>query len=112
MFFIGGITYALAVSATKAAFLLFYIKLFPSKTFRWVAFPLLTVTLLHGIIFTFLFIFQCSPISYAWAQWDGTGKGKCLSFDLGAVIHAVTNILLDMMIFALPIWQLWNLSLS
>lgn len=36
----------------------------------------------------------------------------CLDFDLGAVLHAITNILLDFLIFALPITQLWKLNLS
>ncbi|OQV03581.1 hypothetical protein CLAIMM_08606 isoform 1 [Cladophialophora immunda] len=112
IFYIGGILYAVGVASTKVAFLLFYLKLFPSKTLRWVAIPLLVATLIQGTTFTFLFIFQCSPISYAWTQWDGTGHGKCLNFDLGAVMHAITNILLDLLIFALPIWQLWSLSLS
>ena len=76
------------------------------------AFPLIAICCLHGIIFTFLFIFQCSPISYTWTQWDGTGKGSCLDFDVGAVIHAVSNILLDFLIFALPMSQLWKLNLS
>ncbi|EXJ56453.1 hypothetical protein A1O7_06797 [Cladophialophora yegresii CBS 114405] len=112
IFYTGGILYAVGVASTKVAFLVFYIKLFPSGIFRWVALPLLVATVLHGLTFTFLFIFQCSPISYAWTQWDGTGQGKCLNFDLGAVMHAITNILLDLLIFALPIWQLWSLSLS
>jgi hypothetical protein len=112
IFYIGGILYAVGVACIKVAFLLFYLKLFPSQTLRWVAYPLLVITLIHGTTFTFLFIFQCSPISYAWTQWDGTGHGKCLNFDLGAVLHAATNILLDLLIFALPVTQLWNLNLS
>jgi hypothetical protein len=112
IFYIGGILYAVGVACTKVAFLLFYLKLFPSQTLRWVAYPLLVITLIHGITFTFLFIFQCSPMPYAWTQWDGTGHGKCLNFDLGAVLHAATNILLDLLIFALPVTQLWNLNLS
>ncbi|ETI26534.1 hypothetical protein G647_03311 [Cladophialophora carrionii CBS 160.54] len=112
IFYIGGVLYAVGIASTKVAFLVFYIKLFSSRIFRWVAFPLLVATVLHGLTFTFLFIFQCSPVSYAWTQWDGTGQGKCLNFDLGAVMHAITNILLDLLIFALPIWQLWSLSLS
>lgn len=45
-------------------------------------------------------------------QWDGVADGKCLNFDLGAVIHAIINILLDVAIFALPLTQLWGLNLS
>jgi hypothetical protein len=100
------------MATIKLAFLLFYIRLFPSQIFRRVAFGLVALVVVHGILFTFLFLFQCSPIPYAWEQWDGTGHGKCLNFDVGAVIHALTNIVLDFVIFALPIWQLWSLNLS
>jgi hypothetical protein len=96
----------------KVAFLLFYLQLFPARKIRIIATALLTLTTMHGILFTCLYILQCSPISYTWTQWDGTGRGKCLDFDLGAAIHAITNIILDFMIFALPISQLWNLNMS
>ncbi len=112
LFYIGGILYAVGVAATKVAFLCFYLKLFPSPLLRKIALPLVFLTCAHGTTFTFLFIFQCSPISYTWLQWDGTGRGKCLNFDLGAVLHAGTNIILDLMIFALPVTQLWKLNLS
>lgn len=70
--------------------------------------------LLQGIIFTFIFIFQCSPVAYAWTHWawDSTGAGKCLNFGLGALIQSVVNIVLDFAIFALPVTQLWNMNLS
>lgn len=112
VFFIGGIFYTLGVALVKVAFLFFYLKLFPSRGFRKVAYPLLVISVLFGGIFTFLFIFQCSPISYTWMQWDGVADGTCLNFDLGAVIHAIVNILLDIAIFALPLTQLWGLNLS
>jgi hypothetical protein len=112
VFYIGGIFYTLGVALVKIAFLCFYLKLFPSRPFRKVAYPLLVICFLFGGTFTFLFIFQCSPISYAWMQWDGEADGKCLNFDIGAVIHAIVNILLDIAIFALPLTQLWGLNLS
>lgn len=102
----------MGVASTKVAFLFFYLKLFPSKLLRRIAWPLIIVTCCQGIAFTVLFIFQCNPISYAWLQWDGTAQGTCLNFGLGAVLHAGTNILLDLLIFALPISQLWKLNLS
>lgn len=112
MFFIGGIFYTIGVALIKIAFLCFYLKLFPSRAFRKVAYPLLGICFVYGVVFTFLFIFQCSPVSYTWMQWDGEADGKCLDFDLGAVIHAIINILLDVVIFILPLTQLWGLNLS
>lgn len=97
---------------TKMAFLLFYIRLFPTDGFGRIAYPLLAITFMQGTIFTFLFIFQCSPISYAWTQWDGEAEGTCLNFDIGAFLHAIVNIVLDLLIFALPVFQLRKLNMS
>lgn len=112
IFYIGGILYAVGIALTKLAFLCFYLKLFPSPALKRIAYPLLVISFLFGASFTFLFIFQCSPISYAWTQWDGEAEGTCLNFDLGAVLHAVINIVLDLVIFAIPLTQLWHLNLS
>ena len=112
IFYIGGIIYAVAVAVTKMAFLCFYTRLFPSSPLQKVAYPLLAITFVQGTIFTFLFVFQCTPISYAWMSWDGEAQGKCLNFDIGAVLHAIINITLDFVIFLLPVRQLWKLNLS
>ncbi|KAI1615002.1 hypothetical protein EDD37DRAFT_400218 [Exophiala viscosa] len=112
IYYIGGVFFVVGLTTIKTTFLVFYLKLFPSPAFRRMAIPLLVITLLHGTTFFFLFIFQCSPINYAWTLWVGQGQGKCLDFGLGAVLHAVMNIMLDFLIFALPISQLWNLNLS
>ena len=97
---------------TKMAFLLFYIRLFPTSGFGRIAYPLLAITFVQGAAFTFLFVFQCKPISYAWTQWDGEAEGTCLNFDLGAFLHAVMNILFDFLIFVLPVVQLRKLNMS
>jgi hypothetical protein len=112
IFFVGGVIYVAAVALTKMAFLLFYIRLFPTRAFGRIAYPLLAITAIQGIIFTCLFIFQCSPINYAWLQWDGEASGTCLNFDVGAAIHAIVNIILDFLIFALPVFQLRKLNMS
>ncbi|ETN45870.1 uncharacterized protein HMPREF1541_00051 [Cyphellophora europaea CBS 101466] len=112
IFFIGGVIYVAAVAMTKMAFLLFYIRLFPTLKFGRIAYPLLALTFVQGTIFTFLFLFQCSPINYAWLQWDGEADGTCLNFDIGAAIHAIVNIILDFLIFALPVFQLRKLNMS
>ncbi|KIV93225.1 hypothetical protein, variant 3 [Exophiala mesophila] len=112
IFYIGGIIYAVAVAMTKMAFLCFYIRLFPRSTLQKWAYPILVITFIQGTIFTFLFIFQCSPISYAWTSWDGESEGKCLNFDVGAVLHSIFNIVLDFIIFFLPMRQMFQLNLS
>ncbi|KPI37839.1 uncharacterized protein AB675_3044 [Cyphellophora attinorum] len=112
IFYAGGLVYVTGVAVTKMAFLCFYIRLFPTPGLRRVAFPMLALTGIQGVIFLFLFAFQCSPVAYTWLQWDGEAEGSCLGFEVGAAIHAIVNIILDFAIFALPMFQLRTLNLS
>lgn len=52
---------------------------------------------------------QCSPVSYSWLFWDGAHKGTCINRNAGTWAHACVNILLDLVILAVPLMQLRNL---
>jgi DMSO/TMAO reductase YedYZ heme-binding membrane subunit len=64
------------------------------------------------LAFTFAAVFVCSPISFAWKQWDGEHKGKCVNNNTLAFTHAAFSILLDFLTLSLPITQIWNLHLA
>jgi hypothetical protein len=112
LFYIGGILYLVGVALTKCAFLCFYLKLFPSSTLRRIGQVLIALVATQAIVLGVLFIVQCSPVEYTWLQWDGEGQGKCLNFDTGAVAHNVLNIVFDLLIFAIPMSQVFQLNLS
>ncbi|KAF1947568.1 hypothetical protein EJ02DRAFT_392089 [Clathrospora elynae] len=63
----------------------------------------------------FYFLFQCSPISYAWKQADPTAKGKCLDPNilviLGYCISAV-SISLELFYAIIPWFMFWKLQMK
>ena len=64
---------------------------------------------LDSIAFTFMIIFQCHPISYA---WNRDLKDTCVDYNAASWASAGFNILQDILIVLLPIPELRILQLS
>lgn len=70
------------------------------------------VTVLAGVAFFFVTLFQCRPISY---YWDKTQSGTC--FEMGAVmvvayLYSAFSVLTDFTFAALPGFVIWNLHMA
>jgi hypothetical protein len=57
-------------------------------------------------------IFSCTPVSYAWKGWDGQHVGKCINVRIFVWIFACFNILLDVIVIAVPVPEILRLSLG
>ena len=75
-------------------------------------YTLLAVSTAYGLAFTLTCIFNCTPISYIWQNWDGEHSGKCINFHIFGWAHAGINIALDVVIIGVPIPELLRLSMS
>ncbi|CZS97490.1 related to integral membrane protein PTH11 [Rhynchosporium agropyri] len=111
VFFAMELLYFTELGMVKMSILFFYLRLFPSPTFRrWVW----GTAILNGI-FTFLFVtiglFSCAPLSFYWKRWDGEHKGKCLNINALGWSHAAVSIAFDIWMLALPMFQLRGLKL-
>lgn len=101
---------------TKVSILLLYLRIFPSHIvspwFRLSVLILIALMFAYGISMWFAIVFTCTPIDYAWHNWKGEGNGTCI--DTLALIYscAALNIVLDLLVFALPIPQVWQLQLN
>lgn len=75
---------------------------------RRVVQAMLVVILAWTLIYTFLFIFLCTPIDQ---QWSLETRGTCL--DQMAVLKSLilTNIATDMVIIGLPLQAVWRLNM-
>jgi hypothetical protein len=102
----------MAVALTKVSFLCFCLRIFPRKELRTKVYALTAFSLAYGVAFTLVGLFNCTPISYIWENWDGEHKGKCINFHIFAWAHAGINITLDILIIAIPIPELMGLSMS
>jgi len=62
-----------------------------------------------GIAFIFMIFFQCQPISHA---WNRDLKGTCINYRSVAYANGGINILQDILIVLLPVYEMRILQLS
>ncbi|KAH8906271.1 hypothetical protein BR93DRAFT_928871 [Coniochaeta sp. PMI_546] len=110
-FYFMAIFYFTQVMLIKLCLLLFYLRIFPSQGVRRLLWGTIAFDILFGIIFLFVTIFQCSPISYFWQNWDGEHEGKCLNINAIAWANAAISIALDLWMLVIPLVQLKSLNL-
>lgn len=56
--------------------------------------------------------FNCTPITFMWQGWDGEHPGSCFDVSNQAFALAIINIVIDAIIFVLPIPQLLGLQMT
>lgn len=71
---------------------------------------LFALTVAYGIIFLFVVVFQCWPVSSGWLNWDLEGHGKCMQSNTMMISASAINIALDLLIIALPIPKVASLQ--
>lgn len=112
LFYLAEIFYLLSTVATKLALLIFFLRVFPNRTFRWITWGIFGACIAFCIGFLFPLIFQCRPISYAWRRWDSDTEGQCINVYAGIFAHAAINMILDLVILALPMPMLFKLHIT
>jgi len=111
-FWVSEFIYFTLLGFIKIQFLLFYLQIFPERRFRRLVWILIVAIVAAMIAFGFAAVFVCTPVSYAWLQWDGEHTGRCVNNNSLAFAHAGFNVLLDFITLALPVQQIWGLQLS
>lgn len=111
-FFFIELLYFVEVATLKLSLLFFYLRIFPERKVQRLLWGTVVFVALFGIIFVFLAIFQCTPISYFWTKWDGEHKGSCIDINALSWSNAAISIALDAWMLALPFWQLKGLQLN
>jgi hypothetical protein len=74
-FFVMEVLYFAQITLLKTSLLFFYLRIFPAHGVRKLLWFTMILNCLVGLIFIFISIFQCSPISYFWDKWDGEHQG-------------------------------------
>ncbi|KAK1994256.1 hypothetical protein LX36DRAFT_713996 [Colletotrichum falcatum] len=108
------IFYHSCIDMIKASILFSYLRIFhlPDEKIRTALWVTMIINLLTGLIFVFVGVFQCQPITLAWTFWTGEAKGKCVNIVYVSLAHAGINITLDLWILILPATQIWGMNLA
>lgn len=114
-FWLGEMWYTCVVNLTKVAILLLYLRIFPSSVatwFRTACFGLIAVCVTATIGMVLAVIFECNPVSGAYLRWDGETESKCINTTAQVLAMSGINILLDLLVFILPIRNIMKLNAS
>ncbi|CAG8949283.1 hypothetical protein HYFRA_00004908 [Hymenoscyphus fraxineus] len=111
IFYIMEIMYFSHIATMKLPVLFFYWKIFPHSRIKYLIWATVLFVFVYGTTFIFLGIFQCSPISFFWTNWDGEHEGKCFNSNAMTWANAGIGIALDIWMLALPMQQVFKLNL-
>lgn len=105
---ISEVLYVAIQISVKVSILLFYIRVFPQQFIKVTSWILIMGTVVHGTVFIFLVAFRCDPIH---ATWTIVPTAKCLSFEVISIVGAVSSLVEDLVILALPLPILVRLNM-
>ena len=106
LFYVAEFAYILEITVTKTSLLLLYIRIFPDQRLRRQIYFIMSILALIFLTFTIGVFNYCKPFRYTWVRWDNQENGKCDNINVQTFVHAGLNIVLDLVIFFLPIPQL------
>lgn len=96
----------------KLSILAFILRVFPDKQFRKLVYGACGLVIAYGIAFIIATALQCWPAEYAWQQVDENYQGRCNNIHLQGWMSAIFNILIDIVLLALPLKNLWALHME
>ncbi|KAI0379257.1 hypothetical protein F5Y04DRAFT_290472 [Hypomontagnella monticulosa] len=104
--------YGICRFLVRCSIILFYIRIFnftSASKILWVTFA---ANLIIWIVWFFLSIFQCKPVSYFWDQWDGEHEGSCFPANFVAWSAGAVDLAEDLVLLALPFPYIRKLRLG
>lgn len=103
------VLYVIAIGLTKAAILLFYIRIFPSISVRRTAWAVICLMVAYSAALIIFGLVQCRPFNYSWRRFTDEHGGKCLEITTAATVHGALNVAMDVVILLLPMPAIYRL---
>lgn len=111
-FFYTELFYMVSVTLTKLSLLLFFLRIFPSRTLLKIAWALGIFIVLSNFCILIALAFQCVPFHGYWTNWMyKTNPVKCINQFAALNVAAGLGIFHNVAILALPLPTLWGLNL-
>ena len=101
----------LELAVIKISILLFYRRIFTVRSFRLVNNFALVLVAAWGISFTLAIIFQCTPVDTIWKQFELHYLPYCVNQQQVYFAIAISDLILDVFIFTLPLPMVYKLQL-
>ncbi|KAJ5960944.1 uncharacterized protein N7479_008094 [Penicillium vulpinum] len=112
---LGQMLYIWASVVAKISIALALLRLAVKKSYRLILWSIIATVITIGLMFWFVLLFTCNPISHFWRQVDGTSTGTCLHMSTIvniAYFYSSVTILCDIALGLLPAFLIWKLQMN
>ncbi|KAK5789549.1 hypothetical protein VI817_008672 [Penicillium citrinum] len=111
------IAYCFASIFCKISVCIFLMRITVKRHHIWILYIVMILTVLAGLVFMFLMLLQCKPLSYFWTRlaFDPSIEGYCISINIiitMTYIYSVFAALCDFTVGILPIFLVRKLHMK
>ncbi|KAM0499102.1 hypothetical protein ACHAP8_005808 [Fusarium lateritium] len=106
------IWYCLTMIASRVSIGYFLLRITVRKIDIWIIYSVMCITVCTGIVFFFVTLFQCSPISYFWNQEE---SGRCINIEIIIALtylYSVFGVISDFTYAILPMFLVYSLNMG
>lgn len=96
----------------KISILVFLLRVFQHTKLRRLIWATIGLCVAYAVSFLLVTFFQCWPINHAWMLLEEWHVGKCNNIHLQGWLSAGFNIIIDIIILVLPLYELYKLHVS
>ncbi|KAJ5358164.1 hypothetical protein N7541_005322 [Penicillium brevicompactum] len=105
------VMYKIQISLAKISVCLFLLRIFQSRTFRYIAYALIGMNAAIGITWALVDSFRCLPTRLTWLGWKNEESGQCINFINSILVNCLANIFVDSVLIIMPVFEVAKLQL-
>lgn len=102
----------MSMVTSKLSFAVFLLRIVSRRIHAWIIYAASMCTVVGGVAFFLVTLFQCKPISH---YWDKTGDGVCISMDIIIALgylYSAFSVITDFTFAVLPAFLIWGLNMK
>lgn len=104
--------YCTSMIASKISIGYFLLRITVRKMDVWIIYGVMMITVCTGVVFFFVTLFQCQPISFF---WNKDQKGTCINVEviIGLTyLYSACSVISDFTCAILPMFLVWKLNMG
>lgn len=106
--------YTVTTVFIRLSIAVFLLRICVKTTHKVIIYATLAGVLAFSTFYFFLVLFQCSPVSFFWGQYEGM-KGTCINpaaVPDASIAHSVVSFTADWILGLLPIVLIWDIQMN
>ncbi|WYZ40849.1 hypothetical protein EsH8_IV_001190 [Colletotrichum jinshuiense] len=103
--------YSLSMIVSKMSIAFFLLRITSQRLHVWIIYVAMLFTVLSGLVFFFVALFQCQPLSFF---WNKDQEGTCIDVNVVialAFLYSAFSVISDLTFAILPVYLVWKLQL-